>query len=128
MSAPLTDPELVEYVRAFTTRDTVLVPDPQILWFAGRGTGAYYTANVDAVDGLDIAGVIADVWMHIATNYEYMAETHGPISVSQPTCFRNAAYWRGEASTGGRMVEIGTLTRTDVVAATATAEGDEFGA
>lgn len=122
----LSDPEVVEYVRAFTTRDEALVPDPQILWFAGRGTGAYYTQNVDA-DGLDITGVIADVWVHIATNYEYMAETHGPISVSQPTAYRQAAFWRGQARTGGRSVEMGTLTRTDVVAVTATTEGDEFG-
>lgn len=122
----LTDPEVVEYVRAFTTRDETLVPDPQILWFAGRGDGTYYTSNIDA-DGLDLAGVIADVWTHIATNYEYMSETHGPISVSQPTAFRNAAYWRGEARTGGRTIQIGTLTRTDVVAATVTTDDEEFG-
>jgi hypothetical protein len=122
----LTDPEVVEYVRAFTTRDTTLVPDPQILFFAGRDTGTYYTSNIDDY-GLDINGVIADVWTHIATNYEYMSETHGPVSVSQPTAFRNAAYYRQQARTGGRVVEVGTLVRTDVTAAVVTVDDEEFG-
>ena len=123
----LTDPEVVEYVRAFTTRDTALVPDDQILRFAGRDGATYYTSNIDEY-GLDINGVIADVWAHIATNYEHMSETHGPVSVSQPTAFRNAAYYRQQARTGGRVVEVGTLVRTDVTAsAVAAADDAEFG-
>lgn len=123
----LTDPQLVSRVRKWTTRDTTLVPDDDILYFAGRGSDQSYTDNVDD-EGDDIAGVIADVWFHIATNYEYMSETHGPVSVSQPTAFRNAAYWRQQARSGGRGVEVGTLTRTDVTVADPTDDDGEFGA
>lgn len=126
MPTPLTQQQVIKYVRSHTTDSVGELPDDQILYFAGMGTDTSNGDNVLSDGALDLPGVIADSWEFIGRSIRYGSEQHGPVAVSQPTPFGMAALWRSRSAKGGLRVTVGRLERTDVVAWPPAAD-DEFG-
>ena len=123
----LTQAQVRFAVRKHTTSDTTLVDDATIDYFAGFLTDFPHTDNTYD-EGLDLYGVIADVWNYISLQDHYMSEQVGQVAVSRPLALARAAYYMGlsRRGTGGGM-QSGVYRRGDLLVPTADAEV-EFGA
>ena len=123
----LTEAQIIKYVRSKTTSDTALLPDNDILYFAGElDSDTTYQDNVHE-GALDLNGVLADCWEYIARADLYGAEGQGNVSASQPKAERKAQYYFDRSLKAGSKMIVSIVGRSDLTAATV-AVGGEHGA
>lgn len=130
----MTDAAIIKWVRTKTTDSTVLLPDPQILYFAGKGALPDEEYNDNVYSGVvDLYGVTADCWLYISRNIQYASEQVGTVAVSKPVALDRykeflALSIRGGGDgtgIGGNVVGIsGVVTRSDLLTSP---RGTEFG-
>ncbi len=116
------DPAVLTDYRNVTSRNENELSDATIEWA--------HTREENTINGvLDKNAVIADIWLHLATNVKWGSRGIGNLSISRPLAWSMYQFWYGKSILGnGVSIAPGLLMRTDRGILVAPTTEDEHGA
>lgn len=111
----LTGAQLRYQVRLKSSDDETMLPDAVINLYAGLDPDSPYILNVyDA--GVDLYGVLADVWEYLGRDERYISSATGQVAVSRPIALMKSAHYLSLSRRGAAgSISVGEWRRGDLV-------------